>query len=578
MALYPAAGALRPDGALAWRRLPMRLFPGRARLPAMALTRRDFLYRTAPLAALPFLTPACGSSDDEGPAPPSGPFRHGVASGDPLTDRVVIWTRVTPEADTPETVNVEWQVAEDPELTAVVAEGTASTDDAVDHTVKVDVDGLEPGRTYYYQFSALGESSPLGRTKTLPEGSVARARFAVASCANYPYGFFNAYAMIARRPDLDAVLHLGDYLYEYGAGDFGDGAGGRVPDPKTEVVSLTDYRRRHAQYKTDPDLQEAHRQHPFIAVWDDHETANDAWRGGAQNHEPESEGDWETRKNAALQAYFEWMPIRDPAANASGQIYRSFRFGTLIDLVLLDTRLAGRDAPSTEPCDPAALLDPNRQLLGEEQEQWFVSELVDSQASGTTWRVVGQQVMFAQLVNTLSTEMCVFNPDQWDGYAANRARILQALSEHEIDNVVILTGDLHSSWANEVTADPFDANAYDPASGTGSQAVELITPAVTSPGIEDGEQAQNLAALVAETHPHVKYVDLNRRGYLVLDVTPEQAQAEWYHVDTITKRSHSESLAAAFFTRSGENHLRPAPSPTAPIASAPPLAPAARQT
>jgi alkaline phosphatase D len=502
----------------------------------------------------------------------SSPFVHGVASGDPLPDAVVIWTRVSTH-DATRPVDVDWIVATDMRLEQIVASGVATTDVSVDYTVKVDVTGLEPGATYYYRFSALGFDSTLGRTRTARQGAIDRLRFALASCSNYPYGFFNAYAAIARRADLDAVLHLGDYLYEYGEGEYGTGSPiGRAPQPATEILTLADYRTRHAQYKTDPDLQEAHRQHPFIAVWDDHETANDAWRDGAENHTPELEGDFAARKAAAIQAYFEWMPIRG-LMNAAGRVYRTFQFGMLADLIMLDTRLVGRDQQVADACDTASIADPERQLLGVEQESWFLGELVASQARGARWRLVGQQVMMGQLVNVLTPEACIFGTDQWDGYAAARARVLGALSENAIDNVVVLTGDIHSSWGNDITGDPFDPASYDGTTGAGSLAVEIVAPSVTSPGIEDPQQAAAFANAISMTHPHVKYVNLNRHGYALLDVTPERVQAEWYHVDTILERRGDEALAQTLQVLNGENHLVPAAEASLPPADAPPLAP-----
>lgn len=538
-----------------------------------SLSRRSFLYYTGPLAALPLLPQQCSKLVD-GYVNDGTPFVHGVASGDPLDDRVVLWTRISGDADAPKTVVVAWMVAKEPTFAHPVAAGATSTDESVDFTVKIDASGLEAGTTYYYRFRALGHDSVVGRARTAPRGNVARARIAFASCSNYPYGHFNAYAAIARRADLDAVLHLGDYIYEYGDGTFGDGeALGRVPSPNKEILTLADYRARHAQYKTDPDLQEAHRQHAFITVWDDHEVANDAWQNGAENHQPE-EGDFQERKAAAMQAYFEWMPIRAEERDGTGRVYRSFHYGKLFDLVMLDTRNFGRDQQVSNPCDVTSIADPDRQLLGTDQESWFFSELDRSQRRGTRWRVVGQQVMFAQLVNVLAPGGCIFNPDQWDGYAAARARVLSKLQTGGIDNVVILTGDIHSSWGNDVAATPFDAATYDPATGSGSVAVELVTPGVTSPGIDNAAQAAQFGGAIRATHPHVKYVDLFHRGYALLDITKERVQCEWYHVATISERRADEALANSLQVTNGSNHLVAAPTPSVPRSDAPALAPA----
>jgi alkaline phosphatase D len=470
----------------------------------------------------------------------TGLFRHGVASGDPLLNRVILWTRVTPATADP-LVTVEWAIAEDANLNRIYQQGVTYTNPAFDYTVKVDVGRLEPGRTYYYQFSVGGVKSPIGRTKTLPAGTVNNLRFAFCSCSNYPYGFFNAYRMIANRADLDCVLHLGDYIYEYADGQYGAGAAlGRGSLPNKEIITLSDYRERYAQYRSDPDLQEAHRQHPFIVVWDDHESANDSWWGGAENHQPATEGDWSPRRAVATQAWIEWMPVRENVYE-DGQIYRTFRFGNLMDLIMLDTRLAGREQQAT---NVAGAFDPNRTLLGAEQESWLYRQMELSQRRATRWRMLGQQVMMGQLVDQNGP----VNLDQWDGYQASRGRLLQFLGTNAINNVVVLTGDIHSSWANEISADPF--------TGRPSQAVEFVTPAVTSPGIDDRAQADVLQGQIGATHPHVKYVELFRRGYVVVDVTRERAQAEWYHVRTIRERQATEDFARAFRVASGETRLQ----------------------
>lgn len=294
-----------------------------------------------------------------------------MASGDPLHDRVIPWTRATPKQWTDE-VQGRWYVATDARMKRVCCSGRFATDITRDFTVKIDVHGLDPGRTYYYQFETRGSSSPIGRTRTLRSAKAGALRLAFVSCANFPYGYFNAYARIAERNDLDFVVHLGDYIYEYALGEYGDPAlaGLRDVKPVNEIVSLLDYRMRHALYKTDADLQEVHRQHPFICVWDDHEAANDAYRNGAENHNPEQgEGSWQVRRRHAVRAYNEYMPIRSRSA-FDDQVYRHFQIGDLADLIMLDTRLHGRDKqaafktgtadlPVTDPI----ISDPQRTLL-----------------------------------------------------------------------------------------------------------------------------------------------------------------------------------------------------------------------
>jgi alkaline phosphatase D len=529
----------------------------------MALTRRGFLGQAAPWALLPLL-PRCDGSSDARDDTDIGesPFLHGVASGDPGVDRVLLWTRVSPDTSmqgpaTNDPIDVEWSIALDADLDQVVGRGSATTDAGVDYTVKVDALGLDAGTTYYYQFRALGRTSQVGRTKTLPVGAVEQLSIAVVSCANYPAGYFHAYRLLSQRDELAFVLHLGDYLYEYGNAEYGDGSPiGRVPDPVHENLTLGDYRRRHAQYKQDADLQALHLAHPIVAVWDDHEVANDAWRDGAQNHQAGTEGDYAARKAAAFQAYFEWMPVRvlDPAQPE--RIFRSVRIGDLADLVLLDTRHFARDLQPANACDPMDLGAPGRNLLGAEQEAWLLAELNRSQSDAVTWRLLGQQVMMAQLLSPVGA-MCVANADQWDGYAANRARLLAAWSEDALTNIVVLTGDIHSSWAADITADPFDPALYDGATGAGSVAVEFVAPAVSSPGPVSASQAPALQQLIGSTHPHIKYAELIRQGYLLLELSHERVQASWYHVGDVRAAEVSEERVAQFQAKAGANHVTP---------------------
>ncbi|MGH8188721.1 MAG: alkaline phosphatase D family protein, partial [Steroidobacteraceae bacterium] len=443
-------------------------------------------------------------------------FGHGVASGDPLHDRVILWTRVMP-ADPRDTIRVNWIVASDPAMTKHRRSGRVVTDLRRDFTVKVDAAGLDPGSTYYYQFEAQGVKSPIGRTRTLPVGRIDRVRLAFASCANYPHGYFNAYARIAERNDLDVVLHLGDYLYEYQVGTYADPqlAGRRDVVPTHEIVTLADYRLRHALYKSDPDLQEAHRQHPFISIWDDHETTNNSYRDGAENHNPDKgEGEWRTRRRAAVQAYNEYMPIRS-RATSDDKIYQRFAIGDLADVLMLDTRLHGRDKQGElragEPefaATDARIADPRRTLLGRDQEAWLARELARSKERGQPWRILGQQVMMAPLSRTQGRT--IRNPDQWDGYAPSRERLFKVLRERDIRNNVVLTGDIHSSWCNELSSNPWaDASAAE-ARAVG---VEFVGPAVSSPGLRvDPQQAITDAERLRATSPHMKYIEMHHRG------------------------------------------------------------------
>jgi alkaline phosphatase D len=498
-------------------------------------------------AIAPRVLSGCGS-DASSPT-----FGHGIASGDPLPDGVILWTRVTPKASAP--VSVTWVVATDPELENVAAMGQADTNADRDFTVKVDVRGLTAGQTYYYRFETMEGTSPIGRTRTAPAAGVARARFGVASCSSFAHGYFHAYRALAERADLDAIIHLGDYIYEYGPNEYGSA---RRSEPAHEALSLADYRMRHAQYKRDPDLQEAHRQHPFIAVWDDHEVANNASRDGAENHDPATEGAWVDRKAAAMRAYAEWMPIRE---QAGGQIWRSLAWGDLADIIVLDTRLWGRVGGTDQLLGPPPPPDPARTLLGEDQAAWLEERIGMSTAR---WKLVGQQVLVA---NVFVSPGMLFNTDQWHGYPESRTRFLNFIRSSGVRDVVVLTGDIHTSWANELAIDSNDPTMYDPATGAGAIAVELATPGITSPGLPP----QFLGAVDAarQHNPHVRWFDLTRQGYMVLDVVPERVQGAWFLYADITQATGAqETFGAAWSVATGATRLvqdsAPAPAPAGP--------------
>lgn len=547
--------------------------------PRKGISRRDFLTRSA-LAGLALGGSAFARTGTAGAAAPAdastNPFQHGVASGDPLSDRVILWTRIsTSSADK---ISVDYRWSTDPAMLSGVKTGSTKTSSASDYTVKVDLKKLKPGKTYYYQFSALGYLSPVGRTRTLPTGSPGRLRIGVACCASLAHGYFNAYARLAARNDLAAVLHLGDYLYEYGSGEYGNV---REYQPANEIITLTDYRTRHAQYKTDADLQELHRQHPVIAVWDDHETANNAWSGGAQNHDEATEGTWAQRVAAALQAYYEWMPVRHASDTDPKLNYRRFQFGDLADVMMTETRLLARSqqlppnqgATFTQTGDFA---DPSRELLGSTQADWLSQQL---RTSPCQWKLLGQQVMLAQLKiagapNAAGTSRYV-NPDQWDGYNPARERLFAVLKGDEsnapVGNVVVLTGDIHSSWGADLTEDPNNPNVatggYDPKTGEGSLAVEFVSTSVTSPGLDS---LPKLADVSKKINPHFKYAEVTRRGYLLLDVKPERVSGEWWYVDTILDpASTGETFAAAYKVGNGKQHLQPSEQST-PMSGPPP--------
>lgn len=494
------------------------------------------------------------------------PFLHGVASGDPLTDRVILWTRVTPPQNWTGSIAVTWQVASDPQFTQIVASGNTSTDASRDYTVKVDAAGLQPNRWYYYRFQALSATSPTGRTRTLPASGATRLRIAVVSCADYQNGFYNAYENICLRNDVDFVLHLGDYIYEYGPQQNSV----RQSEPPKEILTLEDYRIRYSHYRLDSSLQWLHQNYPIIAVWDDHELANDAWTGGAQNHDPNTEGPFADRKAAMLRAYHEWIPFRMPDPNDSLRIWRSFNWGGLADLILLDTRHYGRTQQVSASnllgldVNNSTLNDPNRTILGTSQRAWLVNQLKSSTAG---WRLLGQQVMVAPLRITVLGTTYIVNPDQWDGYPADRRRIMDSLIQNTIGNVVFLTGDIHTSWGNDL---PFGPGSYSPSTGAGSTAVEFVTPSITSANASFLGNFAN-PSVVQSQNPHIKYTDLSRHGYLILDITSQKVQGDWYFVNTISQPQAGETPGESWFVNAGERFLRRATAPTTAPGYNPPL-------
>ena len=544
----------------------------------MSVGRRDFIIGSLGVAATANLLPGCGDDDDSGPVskldggtPLDGgltggmdagvfdavTFAHGVGSGDPLASAVIIWTRVSGQT---QPVAVSWTVAKDAALREVVQTGTAQAVPASDFTVQVDVTGLSPGTTYYYAFSISASSRSItGRTRTLPS-TLDHARLAFTSCANWQNGYFAAYRAIAKRNDLDVWIHLGDYMYEYAAGVYGDATLGqaRLHQPAHEAVSLTDYRTRYGQYRSDPDLQELHRQHPLIVVWDDHEFANNAWTGGAENHTPD-EGDWNARKAAAIQAFREWLPIRVVEATPTPKIFRSFPFGDLFDLIMLDTRMYARDKQTGDTdalgdvgTDAGVWADPSRHIIGPEQEMWLLRQLDQSVQRGARWRLIGNQVVFSQGRNPLDM---VMNPhgiiysDFWDDYQADRNAVIQHIATSGIHNVVFLTGDIHSSWVMEVSSNPFDPAVYNPAAGLNGLAVELVGPAVTSLALEDNPgNAQLAPTLLKSENPHLLFAEFTRKGYVLLDITPERLQAEWWWVKQFKQPNDAEQELGKAYT------------------------------
>jgi alkaline phosphatase D len=569
-------------------------------------SRRDFVIRVASLSAAAssaLLLHGCNDEDD-------AEFNYGVASGDPLADRVMLWTHAKYDK-AEDAVALKWEVATDNAFTTIAQTGTVNATADKDFTAKVDVSGLNANTEYFYRFSNGKRLSPVGRTRTLPSGSVDEVKLAVFSCANYPAGFFNAYAEAAKS-DAQFAIHLGDYIYEYGMFE-ADGspayasanaaALGRISQPATELLTLADYRKRHAQYKSDPDSQALHARMPMIAVWDDHEIANDAFKDGAENHDPASEGNFAVRQAFALQAYHEWMPIRTGADQAS--IYRSFDFGNLLSLHMLDTRLIGRDQqitftdllnPASAATATATLASPNRQLLGSDQLAWLQGKLA---ASGATWQVLGQQVLMARmefplsvlsalnpedtspealsagqaavtayltakqkqalgipldpvteapLLDTTLNPKLGYNLDAWDGYPAARETLL--MTAYQLNKKLIsLAGDTHNAWHADLTL----AGFADPALAGVKVGEEFATTSVSSPGFEDYLSALpsvQVKTIFEGVVDDLNWMDPSRRGFLKMTFTPTEVKGEWIFVNTISSRGYMAEVPVAAEVRS----------------------------
>ncbi|MGW1071702.1 alkaline phosphatase D family protein [Streptomyces sp. NPDC002537] len=530
------------------------------------ISRRTAVTAVAATAALlPFATGPSARAAGSGPA-----FLHGVASGDPLPDGILLWTRVSPTPDAVPgsglgpAVEVGWEVAEDESFGRVVARGTVTATADNDHTVKADVRGLRPATAYWFRFHADGVRSPAARTRTAPgrDEAAPGIRFGVVSCANWESGYFSAYRHLAARRDLDAVLHLGDYIYEYGSGEYPAAKYVVRPHrPAHEIVTLADYRTRHGHYKTDADLQALHHAHPVVAIWDDHEFADDAWSGGAVNHTPGAEGDWSERMTAAKRAYFEWMPVRP---SVEGTTYRRLRFGKLADLHLLDLR-SFRSQQVRK--GSGKVDDPERTITGRAQLDWLKAGLA---SSDTTWRLIGNPVMMspvafgalpAHLMEPLAkllglpTGGIAVNTDQWDGYTDDRRELLAHLSDRAVRNTVFLTGDIHMAWANDV---PKQAATY-PLSP--SLATEFVVTSVTADNFDETLHVlPHTVSLPAATalkaaNRHVKWVDMDSHGYGVLDVTPERAQMDYYVLSDKRDPKSASSWARSYRTLSGSQRV-----------------------
>ncbi len=574
------------------------------------ISRRHFLEKSAlSLGGLVVSTVLVGSCTDHSILQPGDPnqkgsFDYGVASFDPTDNQIILWTRVTPATNSSK-VTLTYQIATDIAFRSVVKTELVDAVSNDDFTVSIDLSGLTSNTRYYYKFFITNTdiTSPIGETKTLPKGTeLAEVKLAVCSCSNYPAGLFNVYGAMAIS-EADVILHLGDYIYEYGTGQYGSNpttvALGRLPSPPNEIIDLADYRTRFKQYRTDPQLQLAHQKKPFICVWDDHEVANDAYKDGAQNHQP-NEGSFSVRKANAIKAYNEYIGIR---TNDDSKIYRSFSFGQILDLHMLDTRNIGRDKQlaygnyltSSGQLNGAAFqkdwLDPQRTMLGGEQLSWLGSAL---NAGKGSWQVLGQQVLMGKMYVPVELLLAIvqligevdqvgsarpatfaafqalllqlsqikarslandptltpaerakintvlpYNLDAWDGYPVERERVY-ALAKGK--KLITLSGDSHNAWYNELTVND----------GT-SAGKEIAATSVTSPGLETylgtGGQGiagfeQALALLVDDLH----YLDASRRGYTLATFSVSKVVSQWRFVTTIaspdvnTVVGHTETI------------------------------------
>ncbi|MGB0907542.1 MAG: alkaline phosphatase D family protein [Maricaulaceae bacterium] len=520
-----------------------------------------------------------------------GLFAHGIASGDPLSNAVILWTRITPENPNAGPVEILWEMSETDNFETLAANGTGTAQAASNWTFKVDAQNLTAGTTYYYRFTAGETSSPTGVTNTLPEGALDKARFAVVSCSNWQHGYFNAYDHIARQDHFDAVLHLGDYYYEYAAEDYADPKMldvGRVHEPRHEIISLEDYRIRHAQYRTDPSLQAMTAKLPLITIWDDHETSNDSWKGGAENHgNNEGEGSWDSRKQAAMRAYYEWMPIRDPqAGKARETLFRHIEYGDLLSLITVETRLNARAEPliienyvdeitapgGDEKFKAEILGDPKREMYGQVQEDFIVDELSRSKEDGKAWRILANQVIMGRLstadltphVNedavqaieknwagirdfiTLSKYSVPVYPDSWDGYPHARDHFYDRLVENDVRDIMVLTGDAHEFWANHLTAKD------------GKQiGVEFVTSSVSSETLTAylGDGTADYALLLTQSNEDARYYNPLHNGYNDITFTRRNATVRMIGISDVSTRTYSAFDVASFVVKPNKGSL-----------------------
>ncbi|EMC92262.1 hypothetical protein BAUCODRAFT_283733 [Baudoinia panamericana UAMH 10762] len=525
-------------------------------------------------------------------------FTHGVASGDPYSNSVILWTRVAPmyaDVNDNSTVSgyvplynpvpitnnmstapvcVQFKVARTPNFAVVESSGTAFTSSDIDYTVKVNAGNLTAFTQYYYQFNVCGSNytSPIGKTKTAPAPSdyVSKVGLAIFSCSNYPFGYFNAYGNPARKGSVDYVVHLGDYIYEYaGNGDYGHGYSiNRVPQPAHIIYTLNDYRQRYATYRNDPDLQLSHQTNAWIPVWDDHEVADNTYRDGASelnNTEASFVSDGgvsvDQRKMNAVRAYFEWMPIRQVEMDDNLRIWRSFSIGSLFDLIMLDTRQYDRSITdlywNTDYIHQISN-DAGRSMMGSRQENWFYNQLATSANRGARWRVIGSQTVFSKVNESLAYgNVDPLDYDAWDGYQSNRNRTLSFMTQNNIGNNIVISGDSHASWVSDLVW--LDHANYSSDTGAGGLGVEFAGSAVSSP-CPYGQNitlaaANNYSQWLEGANPELHWNDLYYRGYFEMQLSYSQVNASFFGLPTLLNRNPYEISLANFTVNSGANRL-----------------------
>jgi alkaline phosphatase D len=503
------------------------------------LSRRSLLLGGLALSGLPLMR---GHAQTAGPAPAdASPFTLGVASGDPTPDGVVLWTRLAPDplrggGMSPAPVEVRWEIALDDRMARIVREGRVSATSEWGHSVHVEADGLEPDRWYWYRFRTGNTESPIGRTRTLPRrgAAVDRLRFAFCSCQHYENGYFTAYRHMAGE-DLDLVFHLGDYIYEY------RGTPGRTREHVGgEILTLDDYRTRYAQYKSDPDLQAAHAAFPWIVTWDDHEVDNNYSGDISERTDPRDL--FLLRRAAAYQAYYEHMPLRRASipAGPALQLYRGLGYGALASFFVLDTRQYRTDQPcgdgSKAPCE--GVRDPAATLMGRDQSRWLLDGL---DRSRVTWNVVPQQVMMAR-VDQLAGPDERYSMDQWSAYEAERTRLLEFLRDRRPANPIVLTGDIHSNWVNDLKVNFADAQS--PAVAT-----EFVGTSISSGG--DGVDLPARAPGILAENPFVKFHN-TQRGYVSCEMTPKTLRARYQIVDYVSRPGAPLKTRATFVVEDGK--------------------------